>query len=430
MKIIRRYPIRSLLVLAGFLLLSLLIFNVLLFNAMPKPIRLHSLPAPEYGVADPQFQQSMGALLNYPLIDGNDFSILRNGEEIYPAMIKEIDRAEYSVTFETYEFWGEGAAGELADALVRAAERGVRAHALIDYIGSRTAAPDKFERMDEAGVEVQRWRRPSWYQLARFNHRTHRKLLMVDGRVGFIGGANTAEHWLPGGESTYRDNHFRIQGPVVASMQSAFAETWLDARGEWLHGDAYFPSLEAQGEMTMQMVNSAPREGRHRMRPMLLYAISAAEQSITAATAYFYPDQAVLEAFREAAERGVQVRILVPGGSIDQGYLRQASVNRWGDMLEAGVEVYQYRPSMYHSKLISIDDQWASIGSTNLDNRSLRINGEANINLYGGQAAAMIRELIEEDLPLAEPYTIEQWRERGWSKRFWGGVGTIVGPHL
>ncbi|MEE2023053.1 phospholipase D-like domain-containing protein [Alkalimonas sp. MEB004] len=402
----------------------------MLFNAMPKPIRLQSLPTPDYGIADPRFQRSMGALLNYPLVEGNEVTVLRNGEAIYSAMIEAVDQAKHSVSFETYEFWGEDSAGALSDALVRAAERGVRVHALIDFIGSRSAAPEKFERMQAAGVEVELWRKPSWYQLARFNHRTHRKLLLVDGGVGFTGGANIANNWLPEGDKTYRDNHFLIRGPVVASMQSTFAESWLDARGDWLHGEAYFPELEQQGALTLQMVNSSPREGRHRMRPMLLYAISAAQSQITAATAYFYPDQAFLDALRDAAQRGVQVRILVPGDSIDQGYLRQASVNRWGEMLAAGVELYEYQPAMYHSKLISIDDQWASIGSTNLDNRSLRINGEANVNLYGEKGAAMIRELIDEDMADAERYTLEQWRQRGWSTRFWGAVGSIIGPHL
>lgn len=430
MHLLRRHPVSSILGISLGLIVILVMINILLFNAMPKPMRLKALPTPDYGMQDPQFQHSLGALMNYPLLEGNELTILRNGEEIYPAMLDAVDEAQQSVTFETYEFWGEESAGKLTDAFIRAAERGVRVHALIDFNGSRNADAEKFERMEAAGVEVERWRQPSWYQLSRFNHRTHRKLLVVDGKVGFTGGANIADNWLPGGEHTYRDNHFRIRGPVVASMQSTFAETWLDARGELLHGKTYFPSLQPKGELTMQMVNSSPREGRHRMRSMLLYAITTAQTKITAATAYFYPDQAFLDALRDAAGRGVTVRILVPGDSIDQGYLRQSSVNRWGEMLEAGVELYEYQPAMYHAKLMSIDDQWASFGSTNLDNRSFRINGEANVNLYGKAGASMIRELIEEDLVEAERYTIEQWRERGWSKRFWGAVGVIIGPHL
>lgn len=408
-----------------------LLINVVFFNAMPKPKRVIEPVQVEHGVSDPAFIRSASALLGSPVLEGNQVEVLRNGPDIYAAKIAAIEAAERSVSLETYEFWGSEAAGAMTDALVAAAERGVKVRALPDFIGSVPASEEKFERLNAAGVEVIRWRQPSWYDFSRFNHRTHRKLLIIDGKTGFIGGANIADNWLPDADGdAYRDNHFKVTGPVVASLQAAFMETWLDARGELLTGEAWFPELEAKGDIRAQVIDSAPREGRHRVRMMFLHALAAAEHQITASTAYFYPDQGFIDALGDAAERGVRVRILVPGESIDQGYLRHASVNRWGPMLEAGVELYEYQPSMYHSKLMSIDDAWASIGSANLDNRSFRINSEANLTFYDETFASVIRELIEEDLKDARHYSLEEWQQRAWHKRVFGLFGMLIGIYL
>ncbi|MBA3979077.1 MAG: cardiolipin synthase B [Alcanivorax sp.] len=419
------------LLVAAVLAIFFLLGNLLLFNALPKGKRLLEPVALDYSVADPAFRQTLDAMLHSPIWGGHSIDPLKDGEAIYSAMRAAVREAEHSVTFETYEFWGADSAGRFAEELAAAAERGVQVKALIDYIGSRTAHEEKFERMEQAGVSVVRWRKPSWYQLSRFNHRTHRKLLMIDGQTGFIGGANKADNWLPdAGDHTYRDHHFRIRGPVVANMQAAFAETWLDATGELLQGERFFPALAEHGDATLQLLKSSPREGRHRVRTTFLYAIAAAQTSITASTAYFYPDPSFIDALTAAAERGVQVRILVPGGSIDQGYVRHASVNRWRPMLEAGVELYEYQPDMYHAKLMSIDDAWASLGSSNLDNRSFRINDEANLNVYDEDTARRIRLLIEDDLQSAERYTLSQWKERPWYKRLVGHGAALLGAHL
>ncbi|MFV8834909.1 phosphatidylserine/phosphatidylglycerophosphate/cardiolipin synthase family protein [Aquisalimonas sp.] len=422
---------RYIITVVAVLTVAFVIGNIILFNALPKPKRLDQPVHVDYGVSDPQFQRTMGALMQNPITGGNRIALLEDGEAIYDAMLDAINDAEHSVTFETYEFWGEEAAGAFAYALSEAAERGVAVHALLDYIGSAAANPDKLERMEDAGVELIRWRKPSWYELARFNHRTHRKLLVTDGDIGFTGGANVADNWLPDDDGeAYRDNHFRLEGPVVGGLQAAFMENWLDASGALLLAEAYFPELDDAGELPMQVVSSAPREGYHRMRKMFLYAIAAAEERITIGTAYFYPDPAFLDALADAADRGVEVRILVPGDSIDKGFVRHASVNRWEPMLEAGVALYEYQPSMYHSKLISIDDQWASIGSTNLDNRSFRINDETNVNIYDATFARDIRQLVEQDLDNAERYDLERWRERPWHKRLAGWLTMTIGGHL
>lgn len=405
--------------------------SVLFYNAMPSPKRLLEPVSVNFNTRDADFRRSMGLIFKQPIVAGNRIDSLQGGEAIYAAMLDAIDSAETSITFETFEFWGEKATEPFVDALIAAAERGVAVHALIDYVGSSSAAVNKFERMEEAGVDVIRWRKPSWYELAHFNHRTHRKLLMVDGRTGFIGGANITDNWLPNDDGlAYRDHHFRVEGPIVGNMQAAFVDTWLDASGRLLLGDAYFPELEPQGELDAQMVTSTPIEGRHRMRKMLMVAIATAEQRITLGSAYFYPDEDFLEALIEARERGVEINILVPGDSIDKGFVRHASVNRWRPMLEAGVNIHEYQPSMYHAKLISIDDRWASIGSTNLDNRSFRINKEGNLNIYDEEFARYVRGLIEDDIRQAERYDLERWDNRPWRKRLAGWVSMLAGAHF
>lgn len=403
---------------------------VMMSNLTPKPKRLVEPIAIDYGLDDPRFVRSLGQILPHPLVGGNGIDHIEGGEAIYAAKLDAIAAAQHSINFEVFEFFGDEAAAAFTDALAEAAERGVAVRALLDYVGTMPAEEEHLERMEEAGVELIRWREPAWYQLPRFNHRTHRKLLIVDGEIGFTGGANVTDSWLPDDDAPgYRDHHFRITGPVVGNMQAAFVEVWLEASGELLHGDDYFPELEPQGELLMQMVSSKPREGMHRIRMMFKYAIAAAQERITISSAYFYPDPSFLDALTEAAERGVEVRILVPGDSIDYGFVRHASVNRWRPMLEAGVEIYEYQPAMYHAKLISIDDSWASIGSTNIDNRSFRINKEGNVNVYDEDFARYVRGLVEDDLDDAILYTAERWEERPWHKRLAGWVSMIAGAH-
>jgi cardiolipin synthase A/B len=400
------------------------------FNALPLPKRMSVELELDYGVRDPQFRQSLHGLLHNPIVDGNSAELLTDGEAIFGAMLDDIAQAEHSVTFETYEFFGERAAGAMAGALADAARRGVRVHALIDFIGSTRASESKFELMEEAGVRVERYRGPVWYKLNQINYRTHRKLLVVDGQTGFIGGANIADPWLPGGDDLpYRDHHFRLRGPIVANLQGTFAENWLNASGALIEGEAYFPTLHEQGDLAMQVVKSAPQEGRKRVRGTILYALAAAREEFTASTAYFYPDVEFLKALELAVQRGVRVRILMPGGSMDKGYVRHASINRWREILEAGVELYEYQPSMYHAKLITVDDYWTTFGSTNLDNRSFRINDEANVAVWDEDFARYVRGVIEHDLEQAERFTLSDWEDRPMRKRIIGHISSVFGAH-
>lgn len=420
-----------LIVVAGAAVLGTMLSALILTNAVPQPMRvaepLLSVPA----VRSDEFRHLQSAMLGSAATPGNRIEIYQNGEEIYPAMLEAINSAAHTITFETYEYWGEEIGRAFAEALARAAERGVAVHAIFDYLGSVQASREKFSRMEEAGVEVVRWRKPSWYQLARFNHRTHRKLLVVDGTVGFTGGANVADPWQGHpDEGGYRDNHYRMEGPAVAHLQNAFMQNWLNARNQLLHDKEYFPLPEEAGELGIKIVNSSPREGTHRIRLMILLAIAGARDNIRLGTAYFYPDDMIMDALLEARERGVSVDILLPSAVHYSTAVREASKNRWGKLLAAGVRIHEYQPAMYHAKLYIVDDYWISIGSANLDNRSFRLNDETNAILMNHELAATLVSQFERDLEQTETYDLDRWGERPWTLRLLGWLTMTVGWHL
>lgn len=405
--------------------------TIFYFNATPKDKLVKILPTNGPRVDDPAFRRVMDHLLESSITQGNRIELLKNGENFYPRKLEAISTAEKSITMETYEFWGDEIAWEFADALIERAEAGVSVHFIADYIGSVQADSEIWAALEDAGVEVVRWRQPSWYQSSRFNHRTHRKLLIIDGKVGFTGGANTADPWKGSPETGgYRENHFQLEGPIVGYLQAAFLDNWVNATGELLLGDAYFPELERQGELEAQMVISSPREGNKRIRTLFLLAIGSANEHLRIAAAYFYPDMQVKEALLAARERGVTIDILKPGEGGEDDWVRYASRNRWGDLLEAGVRIHEYHPVMYHAKSIMVDEEWTTIGSANFDNRSFRINDEANVNVFDPEFTRKMNRLFDEDLEDAELVTLESWRARSWRERMIGWLGNAIGPHL
>lgn len=405
--------------------------TIFFFNARPVSKRATEVPNGVPAVTDPAFATLMEAYLGTPVQEGNRVTFLQNGEEIFPAMLEAIAGATDSITLESYEFWGERVAGAITDALIERAEAGVAVHVLLDFIGSMRADPDKFEHMEEAGIELIRWRRPSWYESGRFNNRTHRKLLVIDGRLGFCGGANMGDDWWGGPpEETYRDNHYLFEGPVVAQLQAAFLDNWLIASNRMLLGEAYFPPLEPLGGQRMQVVISSPMEGKKRVRSLLLLAFGAARERILIQTAFFYPDFIMKEALLAARERGVEVIILAPGDKVSARWVRYASRNRWGELLEGGVRIHEFEPSMFHSKLFIVDDAWTSVGSVNFDNRSFRLNDETNVNIFCRDFAAKMTDVFEADLATSTAYDLERWQARGRVERLRGLWGNVIGPHL
>ena len=367
-----------------------------------------------YDVGDPQFARTMSVLLGPPIVGGNRYEVLRNGEEIFPAMLDAIRHAQRTIDFETYIYWSGDIGKTFADALAERAHAGVKVHVLLDWLGSQKIDRALIEEMARAGVEVQRYHALRWYDLARLNNRTHRKVLVVDGRVGFTGGVGIAPEWTGHAQDAdhWRDTHFRVEGPVVAQMQAVFLDNWLKTTGAVLHGEEYFPAVAPAGHGDAQMFMSSPTGGSESMHLMYLLAITAAQRSIYLSMAYFVPDDLAVKALRDALARGVRVEIIVPGPITDTQTVRRASRELWGSLLQAGVKFYEYQPTMYHCKVMVVDGLMTSVGSTNFDNRSFRLNDEANLNIYDADFARRQIEIFEDDRARSRAYTYDDWLNR------------------
>ena len=380
-----------------------------------------------FGVSDPQFRREMSVMLGPSILPGNHITDLQNGAEIFPAMLDAIASAKHTITFETYIYW-EGEIGErFADALSERAKAGVDVNVTIDWAGSVSMEERLLQQMEDAGVQVVRYRPLHWYNLARMNNRTHRKLLVVDGRVGFTGGVGIGDPWMGHAQDAehWRDMHFRIEGPVVAQMQSAFNDNWIKTTGRILNGQEYFPPLDRAGKMDAHVFISSPAGGSESMHLMYLLSIAAAEETIDIAAAYFIPDDLITKALVAARHRGVRVRVLMPGDKTDSDAARLASKSGWGPLLLAGVEMYEYRPTMFHNKMVIIDHELVSVGSTNFDLRSFQLNDEASLNVYDREFAAHMTEVYEADLAKAEPYDYAKWDARPWKEKF---AETVIIP--
>ena len=393
---------------AATLVLSALVKN---FSSGQRKIEYRISPM---AVGEPTFERCMSQLLGPPLVAGNRIVSLLNGDQIFPAMLAAIRAAEKTITFETYIYWSGEIGQEFSDLLAERARAGVKVHVLLDWVGSAKLDKDALEIMEQAGVEVAKYRPLRWYHLSRFNSRTHRKILVVDGRIGFTGGVGIADQWSGNAEDPehWRDSHFQLEGPAVAHLQAAFLDNWIKTRSNVLNQESYFPELNPAGETYAQVFKSSPSEGSDSMRLMYLMSITAAQKRILIANAYFVPDDQSVDALVAARERGVQIEVIVPGPEIDTAITRRASRSRWGRLLQAGVEIYEYQPTMYHCKVMVVDDCWVSVGSTNFDNRSFRLNDEANLNALSPELAAEQARVFEEDKRRSRQVTFEEWKNR------------------
>jgi cardiolipin synthase A/B len=385
-----------------------------------------------YNVADPQFLRAMGVLLGPALVHGNRTTTLLNGDEIFPAMLQAIRSASKSITFETYIYWSGEIGREFADALAERARKGVKVHVLLDWIGSQKMGESYLDTMREAGVEIEKYHPPHWYTLDKLNNRTHRKLLVVDGSVGFIGGVGIADKWRGHAQDPdhWRDTHYRIEGPAVAQMQAAFTDNWTKVTGNVLHTVEYFPPLQEAGPQFAQVFKSSIDGGAESMHLMYLLSIAAASKTIQLSMAYFVPDDTALQALVDAAQRGVKVQILLPGPHTDAALVQRASRAKWGAAMKAGVEIYEYQPTMFHCKVLTVDRLWVSVGSTNFDTRSFRLNDEANLNVYDRNFAERQAAIFDEDLKHARRVTYEEWAARPLTEKLWERTIALVGAQL
>ncbi|MES2569909.1 MAG: phospholipase D-like domain-containing protein [Verrucomicrobiota bacterium] len=372
--------------------------------------RLTSALPPVSAIESADFHQATGSLLGASFLPGNRITALNDGDEIFPAMLSAIGRARRTITFETFIFEHGTIAEQFVEALSERARAGVEVKVIFDALGSLNSGR-YHRRLREAGIELAIYH-PVWSShFLRINYRTHRKLLVIDGKTGFIGGVGIGDQWRgrSAGVKEWRDLHYRVEGPVVAQMQAAFHTNWFKFNGEVLLGPGYFPALPPVGGARAGVFYSAPQRGRYSVGLMYHLAIAGARKSLLIENAYFVPDEALTEALCAAARRGVKVRIIMPGRHIDLSLVRLASRKRWPRLREAGVELYEFRGTMLHSKLLIADGLFVSVGSANFDPRSLAINDEANLNVLDRPFAREQERIFEGDLRRSRSVELNPW---------------------
>ena len=383
----------------------------------------------DYSVSDGAFVRAMSHLLGPPLLEGNKITILQNGAEVFPRMLEVIHQAKRSISFENF-VWADGdVVRRFSKAFADSARRGVKVHFLQDAMGSDCLDGECMKIMKEAGVEVEIFRR---YNLTHFNHRTHRKILVADGKIGFVGGVGFSDLWDGHGNlpDHWRDTQYEVQGPAVAQLQQAFLDNWIQMRAEVLHGDDYFPELLPCGNTICQIFKSSVSEGADNARLMFLLSIAAARKSIRIVNPYFIPDRLVIRLLKAALDRGVSVEIIGPSERIDQRVVRYVGRARWGGLLRHGARFFEFQPALLHSKYFVVDEQWASVGSCNLDDRSLCLNEEANLNVWDQKFARHHLQVFEEDKARSREITWEEWRNRSLSEKILGHAAGIFRSQL
>ncbi len=411
----------------GGALILLLVFNL----SSGKP-RLVAEIEPLYAVGTEEFDRALTRLLGAPLVAGNRIDALQNGDEIFPAMLEAIKSAKKTITFEIYIYWKGEIGTRFTEALIDRAKAGVKVHLLFDWLGSTEVDESFVTSMEAAGIEVEAYRPLRWYDLDRVNNRTHRRLLVVDGRLGFTGGVGVADKWRGHAQDFehWRDAHFRVEGPVVGQMQSAFLLNWMKTRPKLLHGDTYFPPLVAAGQSHAQVFTSAAGSGDETIRLMYMLAIASATKSVRIGNAYFVPDELAIKHLLSARKRGVSVEVIVPSALTDVPAARRASRAVWGPLLSAGVEICEYQPTMYHAKVMIVDDAFVSVGSTNFDNRSFRLNDEANMNVVDPAVGARETATFASDKKKTHCVTFEEWEARPLKEKAIEWAASLLGTQL
>ncbi len=402
---------------------------VVVANVLPLRNRLTPLAQSGAGLDRPEFVRTTLALLAPAPVAGNRVTPLLNGGEAFPRMLAAIRAARQTITFENFIYWRGGIPRQFAEAFAERARAGVEVRIVLDYVGASEMADGLCAMMREAGCRVVKFRPPTWWRLGRLNNRMHRRVLVVDGVRGFTGGIGIGDEWdgHAQDQAHWRDTHFEVEGPVVTQLQAVFMSSWLRATGDLDHNDAFFPAIPEAGDQRVQVLASSPFDGPDRIRLLYALAFAAARDRILLEQAYFLPDRFMRRVLVDAARRGVRVEIVVPGPATDVPHVRWASRARWRPLLEAGVRIFEYQPTNLHSKLVTIDGGWSSVGSSNFDPRSFGCNEEANLNVFDGRFAAAIERIIAADRGQSQEITLASWRRRRpWQRlndRFWSALG-------
>jgi cardiolipin synthase A/B len=377
-----------------------------------------------------EFQRMLAGLANATISVNNRVHVLTNGEVFYESELDAIRSARHNINIEAYIFQKGRIASRFIEALIERAQAGVRVNLVIDAIGSFATWDSYLKRLREAGARVERYHPIRWYTLPRINNRTHRTLMIVDGRVGFAGGAGVADHWLYGRRksSRWRDTMVCIEGDAVADLQSTFIENWLEASGEVLALPEYFPASEAAGQTKAMVVDSSPSVGGStRARLLFQTLLASARKSVYISTPYFLPDRSARkEMVRAIKERGVEIKIITPGKHADHLLTRTSSRRLYGELLRAGAQIYEYIPAMMHVKVMIVDDAWTVVGSTNFDNRSFGLNDEVNLASFDLELAERLKEDFAHDLADSLSVTYDDWKRRSVFERAHEWLGWVL----
>lgn len=379
--------------------------------------------SPDVSVGEPAFVRTLEAHANAPLVRGNRAQILLNGDEIFPAMLAAIREAKTTITFANFLYEKGDTARDMAEALAERCRAGVGVNVLVDAVGSKNMPKRYRQLMEHAGCHVASYQPINPLSIRRFNRRNHRRILVVDGRIGFTGGTGVGDKWAGDGRTKghWRQTDVRVEGPIVSHLQAAFAENWRDATDLILGGDAYFPPLEPRGNLIVQSIRSSPASGAAEAYMLFLLAVDSSRSAISITNPYFVPDGALTDALVRALKRGVAVSIITAGNAdtnLDR-LVRQASQAHFGRVLEAGARIYEYGPALLHAKTMVVDGQWVSIGSANIDNRSFALNNELNLAFLDKGLAARMTEIFRDDLKFSKQVTYQDWQRRGWRNFFY-----------
>jgi cardiolipin synthase A/B len=398
------------------------LFAILLTVGCANVLAVREIP--EIVVGEPSFFRTIEAHTDAPIVAGNRIEVLLNGDETFPTMLRDIRAAKSTITFAQYLYEGGSIARDIAQAFAERCRAGVKVNVLLDDYGAGSAPADIIDIMKQGGCEVEYFRRVDAagivfpWKLLRYDYRSHRRVLVIDGKIGFTGGYGISDAWTGDGRTPdhWRDTNVRIEGPVVIFLQAAFAESWLEATGIAIGGENYFPRLNPVGNITGQIVKSSPTGGSFQNYMLFLLSINSAKKSILITNPYFMPDDVMTEALVKAAGRGVSVEILLPG-EIDSQITYTVSRSHYGPLLLGGVHIYEYKASLLHAKTIVVDAVWSTIGSTNFDNRSFALNQEINLTIYNREVAQRLERIFADDLKYSEPISYEQWQSRSLFER-------------
>jgi cardiolipin synthase len=401
------------------------------FLAFFEPtLRYRIAKKPPFPLDSSEFCRILGAIAESDINTNSKVEVLTNGDQFYEAELAAIAQAQRSINLEAYIFQRGDLTRRFLSALAERARAGVKVNLVMDAIGSFLTTRGYCKELIDAGGRVEFYNPIRWYTLPRLNNRTHRELIIIDGAIGFLGGAGFADHWMKDTRSgrRWRDTMFRVEGEAVTQMQSAFLENWLEASGELLTGPEYFSFAKVNAKSHVMVVESTPSAGGStRARMLFQTLLASAERFIEITTPYFLPDRSVRdELIRTMKERGVDVRIIAPGKHNDHLLTRRSSRRLYGDLLKAGAKIYEYKKSMIHTKSLVVDGLWCAVGSTNFDHRSFGINDEVNLAAKDEALAARLREDFAHDLALSDEITYDKWRSRPFWEKLHEGLGWML----